>query len=99
MAWKFLPKRDPHYDWSKPVDGTTKATEWQGYHPVDESVHIYNPKNGWLQNCNSTPYSVAGKYSPQKSNYADYLAPDGENYRGINAVRVLDLEKNIPLKK
>ena len=36
----FLPKRDPHYDWSKPVDGTTKATEWQGYHPVDESVSI-----------------------------------------------------------
>ena len=95
----FLPKRDPHYDWSKPVDGTTKATEWQGYHPVDESVHIYNPKNGWLQNCNSTPYSVAGKYSPQKSNYADYLAPDGENYRGINAVRVLDLEKKYTIEK
>ena len=95
----FLPKRDPHYDWSKPVDGTTKATEWQGYHTVEESVHLYNPANGWLQNCNSTPYSVAGKYSPQKSNYADYLAPDGENYRGINAVRILDLEKKYTIEK
>jgi acyl-homoserine lactone acylase PvdQ len=85
----FLPKRDPHYDWSKPVDGTTKATEWQGFHPVDESVHIYNPENGWLQNCNSTPYTVAGPYSPKRANYLDYLAPDGENYRGLNAVRVL----------
>lgn len=95
----FLPKRDPHYDWSKPVDGTTKATEWQGYHTVEESVHIYNPENGWLQNCNSTPYTVAGKYSPNKSNYVAYLAPDGENYRGINAVNVLNQEKKYTIDK
>jgi len=95
----FLPKRDAKYDWSKPVDGTTHATEWQGYHTVDESVHIYNPKNGWLQNCNSTPFTAAGKFSPKKSDYANYLAPDGENFRGINAVRVLDEEKKYDLAK
>ncbi len=95
----FLPKRDPTYDWSKPVDGTTSATEWKGYHTVDESVHIYNPENGWLQNCNSTPFTVAGKYSPKKSDFATYLAPDGENFRGINAVRVLDKEKAYTLDK
>jgi acyl-homoserine lactone acylase PvdQ len=89
----FLPKRDPKYDWSKPVDGSISATEWQGYHTVNESVHIYNPENGWLQNCNSTPFTVAGKFSPKKSDYANYLAPDQENFRGINAVRVLDKEK------
>ena len=31
----FLPKRDPGYDWEKPVDGTTSATEWKGYHTVE----------------------------------------------------------------
>jgi acyl-homoserine lactone acylase PvdQ len=95
----FLPRRDPTYDWSKPVDGSTSATAWQGYHTVDESVHIYNPQNGWLQNCNSTPFTVAGKYSPKKADYAAYLAPDGENFRGINAVRVLDEEKKYNLDK
>ncbi|MGB4844022.1 MAG: penicillin acylase family protein [Ferruginibacter sp.] len=95
----FLPKRDPHYDWSKPVDGTAAATEWLGYHPVDESVHIYNPENGWLQNCNSTPFTAAGKYSPQKKDYATYLAPDGENFRGINAVRVLNEENKYNIEK
>jgi acyl-homoserine lactone acylase PvdQ len=95
----FLPKRDAKYDWSKPVDGSTSATAWQGYHTVDESVHIYNPQNGWLQNCNSTPFTVAGKYSPKKADYAAYLAPDGENFRGINAVRVLDEEKKYNLDK
>ena len=95
----FLPKRDAKYDWSKPVDGTTSATEWKGYHTVDESVHIYNPQNGWLQNCNSTPFTAAGEFSPKKTDYANYLAPDGENFRGINAVRVLDEEKKYDLDK
>lgn len=95
----FLPKRNPKYDWSKPVDGTTSVTEWQGYHTVDESVHIYNPENGWLQNCNSTPFTVAGKHSPHKADYPAYMAPDGENFRGINAVRVLDKEKSYTLDK
>jgi acyl-homoserine lactone acylase PvdQ len=95
----FLPKRDPKYDWSKPVDGSISATEWKGYHTVNEAVHIYNPENGWLQNCNSTPFTAAGKYSPKKADYATYLAPDGENFRGINAVRVLDKEKKYTIDK
>lgn len=95
----FLPKRDPKYDWSRPVDGTTSATEWKGYHTLDESVHIYNPENGWLQNCNSTPFTVAGKYSPNKKDYATYLAPDAENFRGINAVRVLSEENKYTVDK
>jgi len=95
----FLPKRDPKYNWEKPVDGTTTATEWKGYHTVKESVHIYNPVNGWLQNCNSTPFTAAGKFSPKRTDYAGYLAPDGENFRGINAVRVLDEEKKYNIDK
>ena len=89
----FLPKRNPLYNWNEPVDGTIKNTEWQGFHTVKETVHVYNPKNGWLQNCNSTPFTVAGKFSPKKENFAKYLAPDDENYRGINAVRVLSEAK------
>jgi acyl-homoserine lactone acylase PvdQ len=50
---------------ARPVDGTIAATEWKGYQ-TDETVHVYNPTNGWLQNCNATPYTVAGANSPQK---------------------------------
>jgi acyl-homoserine-lactone acylase len=95
----FLPRRDPKYDWSKPVDGSTSATEWKGYHPVNESVYIYNPENGWIQNCNATPFTVSGTFSPKKENYVSYLAPDAENFRGINAVRVLDKEKSYTIDK
>jgi acyl-homoserine-lactone acylase len=95
----FVPVRDKNYDWSKPVDGTTSKTEWKGLHKVDETVHMYNPPNGWLQNCNSTPFTVAGKYSPKKENYPSYMAPDGENFRGINAVRVLSAHKDYTIDR
>lgn len=93
----FIPIRDNRYDWSKPVDGTMRATEWKGLHTVDQSVHLYNPANGWIQNCNSTPFTAAGAASPKPENYPAYMAPDGENFRGINAVRVLRRHKNYTL--
>jgi acyl-homoserine-lactone acylase len=95
----FIPVRDTKYNWAKPVDGSIKATEWKGLHTVNESVHVYNPPNGWIQNCNSTPFTVAGRYSPKKENYPTYMAPDGENFRGINAVRVLSREKLYTIDK
>lgn len=95
----FIPKRDPAYDWSKPVDGTTSATEWKGLHSVEESVHLINPSNGWVQNCNSTPFTAAGGNSPARSDFPRYMAPDGENFRGINAVRVLEDTKDYTLDK
>ena len=95
----FIPKRDPKYDFSKPVDGSISDTEWKGLHPLDEIVHLYNPVNGWLQNCNSTPFNCAGNNSPKRENYPAYMAPDGENFRGINAVRLLAKQNNYNLDK
>lgn len=94
-----IPIRDTKYDWSKPVDGTTSATEWKGYHSMDEIIHLINPPNGWLQNCNSTPFSVAGPNSPKREDYPAYMAPDGENFRAINAVRILPREKAYTIDK
>jgi acyl-homoserine-lactone acylase len=93
----FIPMRDKSLNWAKVVDGTTSKTQWKGLHPVSETVHLYNPSNGWLQNCNSTPYSVAGNNSPKESNYLPYMAPDGENFRGINAVRIFNQDKKYTL--
>ncbi len=95
----FIPVRDKKYDWSRPVDGSTAATDWKGLHTVNESVHSYNPVNGWLQNCNSTPFTVAGSSSPKREDYPAYMAPDGENFRGVNAVRVLGSQKDYSIDK
>jgi acyl-homoserine lactone acylase PvdQ len=85
----FMPRRDTSYDWSLPVDGSIAATEWKGRHELDEIVHSYNPATGWIQNCNSTPYSLSGGSSPVREKYPAYMAPDGENFRALNAVRLL----------
>ncbi|QEC79395.1 penicillin acylase family protein [Mucilaginibacter ginsenosidivorax] len=93
----YIPKRDPKYDWSLPVDGSTTATEWQGVHRLSEIVTTTNPATGWIQNCNSTPYTDAGASSPDKSKYPAYMAPDGENYRAITAINILKNAEGLTL--
>jgi len=93
----FIPKRDPRFDWSKPVDGSDPATEWQGIHAVDESPNLLNPATGWLYNTNNWPYSAAGPNSPKQANYPKYVESGGENARGLHAVRVLEHKKDFTL--
>ncbi len=95
----FIPIRDTKYNWSQPVDGTTSATEWKGIHTLNEIVHVHNPSTGWIQNCNSTPFTVSGNASPNKNKYPLYMAPDGENPRAVNAIRLLSNENNFTLDK
>ncbi len=93
----FMPKRDPKLDWTQPVDGTISATEWQGLHKQDEIVHIFNPATGWIENCNSTPFTSSGTASPDKTKYPAYMALDGQNYRAVNAIRLFSDAKNLTL--
>lgn len=86
----FIPKRDATVDYSGQVDGTNPNNDWKGLHELNEMVHVYNPANGWIQNCNSTPFSVAAAASPQKEKFPTYMAPDAENARGIHANLVLN---------
>jgi hypothetical protein len=73
------------------VDGTTSTTE--SVYMVSETVHLYNPSNGWLQNCNSTPYS-AGPESPKEEKLFTWRLT--EKVLGINAVRLLSKGENTP---
>jgi acyl-homoserine lactone acylase PvdQ len=95
----FVPRRDPRFDFSRPVDGSDPATDWQGIHTVDEVISILNPQNGWIQNTNSTPFTAALEFSPQREDYPVYMAPDPENFRGLNAVRVLTGVDDLTLDK
>jgi acyl-homoserine-lactone acylase len=95
----FVPVRDKSINWGKAVDGSTKATDWQGIHPLGDIVQVHNPATGWIQNCNSTPFTVSGSSSPKKENYPRYMAPDGENFRGVNAARILAAEKTFTIDK
>lgn len=95
----FIPKRNPAYDFTQPLDGSNPASDWQGLHEISETVHVINPANGWIQNCNSTPFTCALTNSPRKEDYPAYMAPDPENFRGIHAIRVLTGQTGITLDR
>ncbi|MES2330893.1 MAG: penicillin acylase family protein [Bacteroidota bacterium] len=95
----FMPKRDAKFNWARSVDGTTSATEWNGLHSLDELIQVHNPSSGWIQNCNSTPFTVSGISSPRKENFPVYMAPAGENFRGINAAKILSSNNQYTIDK
>lgn len=93
----FVPRRDTIFDYSKPVDGSNPKTDWQGLHTVDENILVLNPENGWIQNCNSTPYTSALEFSPKKEDYPYYMSRDQENFRGVHAIGLLKDRKGYTL--
>lgn len=95
----FFPVRNTAFDYTKPVDGSNPKTDWQGLHPLEETIRVINPPNGWIQNCNSTPFTSAGEYSPKREDYPVYMAPSAENFRGIHAVRLLKKADDLTLDK
>ena len=93
----FIPKRDPRFDFTKPVDGSDPATDWSGTLTVDQSPHLLNPKSGWLYNSNNAPWSAAGPSSPKKEDYPAYVEQGGESARGLHAVKLFSEKKDFAL--
>jgi acyl-homoserine-lactone acylase len=85
----FVPRRDTAFDWKKPVDGSNPATEWQGLHAIDETITLFDPASGWIQNTNSWPFAAAGASSPRQQDYPLYTWSLPENARGLHALAVL----------
>jgi acyl-homoserine-lactone acylase len=85
----YIPRRDPKFDWSRPVDGSDPATDYKGVHSVDESPNVINPASGWVYNSNNYPWSAAGVSSPSKDKFPPYVDVGSENARGVHAIRVL----------
>lgn len=90
----FIPRRDPKFDWTRPVDGSDPATEWRDLLSVDESPNLLNPATGWLYNANNSPWSAAGPNSPKQSDYPKYVDNGVENARGLHAIKILQDKKD-----
>ena len=94
----FVPKRDPKFDWTKPVDGSDPATDWKGLLSVDETPMLFNPASGWLYNSNNWPWSAAGASSQKRQDFPAYVETGGaESPRGYHALRVFDGKKGFTL--
>jgi len=95
----FIPRRDNRFDWTKPVDGSDPATDWNGVLSIDETPGLLNPRNAWLYNSNNWPWSAAGANSPKKTDYPAYVdRGKEESPRGFHAVRVLQNAKDVTIE-
>jgi len=53
-----VPIRAPGVDARRPIPGNTSANEWRGIHPFSDLVQIANPPQGYMHNCNVTPFGM-----------------------------------------
>jgi acyl-homoserine lactone acylase PvdQ len=95
----FIPRRDPRFDWTRPVDGSDPATEWQGVLSLEETPTLRNPASGWLYNSNNWPWSAAGPSSPKRENFPSYVETGREETpRGYHAIRVLENRRDFTIE-
>ena len=76
----IVPKRDPAFDWEKPLDGTNPRTEWKGYHDFADLPRVLNPISGFVQNCNQTPFTTTDDGSPFPGNFPGYMIQEKERH-------------------
>ncbi len=93
----YIPRRNTRFDFTKPVDGSDPATDWQGLLTVDESPHLLDPKSGYLFNVNDSPWNGAGESSLHRKDYPAYVETGTESARGEHAMELLQGKKDFSL--
>jgi acyl-homoserine lactone acylase PvdQ len=94
----FIPRRDPKFDRTKPVDGSDPATDWNGLLTMEESPNLFNPEIGWLYNSNDWPWEAAGTSSRKQTDFPRYVDNGVQSPRGRHAVRVLEGKHDFTLE-
>lgn len=94
---QFMPIRSARFDYTKPVDGSDPASDWQGQTPLAAFPQVVNPANGWVMNVNDGPWWSAGKDSPRRAAYPRYFDSQGTQPRTEHAVRVLGAQSQFTL--
>jgi len=97
-----VPRRPSGYNWSRPVDGSTSATEWKGLHPASDHLQVLNPPQGYMQNCNIPPdvMMVGSPFSPDKTpKYLFGSAGGHTNQRGARAVQLLHADSSVTIEE
>ena len=95
-----VPIRPAGCDTSKPMSGPAGQCEWQGLHPFEDLVQVTNPPQGYMQNCNVSPFAMMkdSPLVPEKWAAHPYLYNDfrrAPHQRAAMMVDLLDAAHNV----
>lgn len=98
-----VPVRPKGCDPSKPMPGTG-ACEWQGIHRFEDLVQITNPPQGYMQNCNISPFVMMkdSPLIPEKWAEHPYIYNSGRtpaHQRAAMMVDLLDAARNVTVEQ
>jgi acyl-homoserine-lactone acylase len=68
-----IPVRREGFRWKGTVDGSNPETEWNGYHTLEQLPQVLNPKCGYVQSCNSSPFTTTDQENPKRGDFPDYM--------------------------
>jgi acyl-homoserine lactone acylase PvdQ len=90
----YFPRRDPKYDWTKPVPGWEEGAQWKGILPFPEVPQFANPTGGLIVQCNQSIFVSADPSPIKEADYPPHIAQGSTlNRPGSRHYRVFDLLK------
>lgn len=92
-----LPIRPAGFDWSKPVPGSTIKTEWFSLYPIPQLPQLLNPRTGYVQNCNDSPWYANLEQRIDPKPYAEYIPEDDVTWRGRVSLHFLSTSGQLSL--
>ena len=91
------PDRNPDYNWKGVLPGNTSKTLWNSYKSFNDLPSVLNPKSGFIQNCNSSPFqTTTGEDNPLENNYDHtYGIETHMTNRALRALETIGEDKTI----
>ena len=93
-----LPKRDPSFNWKKPVPGDTAKTKWGELWKLDDLPHVENPRSDLLINANTAPW-LTSLGSEIKTEWDSYVTSYGSTTRYESLKRLLEPNHKVTVEQ
>jgi len=91
-----IPKRDPRFEWNKIMAGETKQNLWYEYIPFERLPQVYDPLEGFYQNCNSSPYLATGSRVDASKPLPDWTGIEKhQTNRALRALETFGIDPSI----
>lgn len=71
-----IAKKNPSLDWERPVDGSDPKNEWGPLYEFHELPQVLNPPSGFVQNCNSSPFTTTDTGNPSLKDFPAHMVED-----------------------